>query len=236
MSIKVMSNVWEHSRASGTPLLVLLSLADYADDEGECWPSISSIRTKCRLKDDRHVKRVIHETLESKLHEVIVIPGGGKASHKGGLRSNRYRIVVHLPDEMVVEEPPSERADSGSGTTQMVAEQPPQIVAEQPPESPLRTVSEPPSSLSHCSEPDERDGVVRQALRLIAERRVAARIAGGVRVHSKRAYLRVVLDDVRAEYGDEVAKRHVGNPAFSAEELASMFDAPLLERGTPIEI
>jgi hypothetical protein len=135
VSIKVLSEVWEHSKASGTPLLVLLSLADYADDDGECWPSIDAIRKKCRLKDERHVKRVIHETLERELGEVVVIPLAGKASRKGGLRSNRYRIVVHLPDEplTVVEQPLSE-GDGGSSTTLTVVEQPPLTVVEQPPE------------------------------------------------------------------------------------------------------
>lgn len=135
MSIKVLSDVWEHSKASGTPLLVLLSLADYADDDGECWPSIGAVRRKCRLKDDRHVKRVIHETLERELGEVVVIPLAGKASQRGGVRSNRYRIVVHLPDDplTVVEEPPSED-DRGSPTTLTVVEEPPMTVVEQPPE------------------------------------------------------------------------------------------------------
>ena len=129
-----MSNVWRYSKASGTPLLVLLCLADYADDQGECWPAIRTIRDKCRLKDDRHVKRVIHEQLEAKLGEVVVIAGAGKASIRGGVRSNRYRIIVHIPDDpqTVVEQPPSfpdggcsTTHDSGSGTTQTVVAQPP---------------------------------------------------------------------------------------------------------------
>jgi hypothetical protein len=51
MSIKVMDRVWEHSKATGTPLVVLLCLADWANDDGECWPPISKIGKKCRLKD-----------------------------------------------------------------------------------------------------------------------------------------------------------------------------------------
>jgi len=128
MSIKVMSAVWDYSRASGTPLLVLLKLADWANDDGECWPSISTIAQKCRLKDERHVKRIIHDTLERELGEVIVIPGGGKSSSKGGLRSNRYRIVVHMPEDDAA----------------MVVEGPPQIVVEGPPEPSVEPSVEPP--------------------------------------------------------------------------------------------
>lgn len=142
-----MTAVWDYSRASGTPLLVLLKLADWADDDGECWPSISTIAKKCRLKDERHVKRIIHDTLERELGEVIVIPGGGKSSTKGGVRSNRYRIVVHMPDDppIVVEGPPSSaNNDGGSQTIQIVAGRPPRIVVEGPPEPSVESSGEPP--------------------------------------------------------------------------------------------
>ena len=35
MSIKVQSHVWEHSPAKGGELLILLAIADFADDNGE---------------------------------------------------------------------------------------------------------------------------------------------------------------------------------------------------------
>jgi hypothetical protein len=117
MSISVMNDCWKYSKSSGTPLLVLLCLADFADDEGECWPSISTIGKKCRLKDDRHVQRVIRGL--EKLGEVLVIRGQGRSSSKGGVRSNRYRIIVHMPDEAVTpaDRPPSEANDPGPQTT-----------------------------------------------------------------------------------------------------------------------
>ncbi len=96
MSIKVMTRVWEFSQAAGTDLLVLLALADNANDEGECWPSIRYVAAKCRI-DTRTTQRRIR-SLEL-LGEVVVIRGGGKASTAGGTKSNRYRIVVHIPDE-----------------------------------------------------------------------------------------------------------------------------------------
>ena len=136
MSIQVTNNVWKYSRANGTPLLVLLCLADSANEDGECWPSISSIGKKCRLKDERHVRRVIHEVLQEELGEVAVILGGGRASRKGGVRSNRYRVTVHLPldDETLVERPPlvskhpglQTHHDPGSGTPQTLVDGPPE--------------------------------------------------------------------------------------------------------------
>src|SRR5574337_931876 len=51
MSIKIASRVWEHSPQSGAPLLILLALADFANDEGLCWPLVSTLAKKSRLGD-----------------------------------------------------------------------------------------------------------------------------------------------------------------------------------------
>jgi len=44
-----MSRVWAECDQSGTPLLVMLALADHADDAGVCWPGIDSIARKARI-------------------------------------------------------------------------------------------------------------------------------------------------------------------------------------------
>ncbi len=58
MSIKVMSAVWEGAAADGGTLLVLLALADYANDQGVCWPSRASLAHKARLSE-RQVRRAL---------------------------------------------------------------------------------------------------------------------------------------------------------------------------------
>lgn len=229
-----MTNCWKFSAARGTDLLVLLALADVADDRGECWPSVRHLATKCRL-DERTAQRRMR-SLE-RLGEVEVVPGGGRSSGRGGLRSNRYRIVVRPPDAPDGgDSPPRQIATGGTDATQTPAPVPPMTPAQTPPDPSVDPLIDPSLSLSSEPEGVERGEVVRQALQLLAERRVAARIASGLRVHSRRAYLRTVLDDVSAEYGAEVAKRYANNPAWSAEELASQFDQEPLERGTPLEI
>lgn len=59
-----MSEIWEHSKLSGTPLLLLLSLADHANDDRVCWPSVRHIAEKCRMTD-RHARRLIHQLAEA---------------------------------------------------------------------------------------------------------------------------------------------------------------------------
>ena len=50
MSIKVMSAVWANAPVRGGRLLILLALADFANDNGICWPSVETLGKKARLK------------------------------------------------------------------------------------------------------------------------------------------------------------------------------------------
>lgn len=50
MSIKLMTAVWDREDVSSTQKLVLLALADWANDEGLCWPSIERVAKKSSLK------------------------------------------------------------------------------------------------------------------------------------------------------------------------------------------
>jgi hypothetical protein len=49
MSVKIMSVVWETPCRSHTEKLVLLALADNADDSGHCWPGLDHLAAKCDL-------------------------------------------------------------------------------------------------------------------------------------------------------------------------------------------
>ncbi len=49
MSIKIMSLVWEVSPTKGNELLMMLALADNANDQGWCWPSHDTLGDKNRV-------------------------------------------------------------------------------------------------------------------------------------------------------------------------------------------
>lgn len=90
MSVKVMSWVMESSRAAGSDRLVLLAIADCADDEGRnAWPSIPTIAAKARVST-----RTVHRSIESllELGELRRIRGGGRMG-RGGC-SNAYEVVT----------------------------------------------------------------------------------------------------------------------------------------------
>jgi len=80
MSIKLMAECWKSSLPIGQKF-VLLALCDNASDEGECYPSISTIAAKCSM-DERTVFRHI-ATLEE-------IGALSKVKRKG--RSTIYTI------------------------------------------------------------------------------------------------------------------------------------------------
>lgn len=49
LSISLMAAVWRLKTGSHTEKLVLLALADNANDSGVCWPSVGTIAKKCNL-------------------------------------------------------------------------------------------------------------------------------------------------------------------------------------------
>ena len=51
MSIKVMTAVWECSNQKGSALLLLLAIADFADDDGYAYPSVQTLAKKARASE-----------------------------------------------------------------------------------------------------------------------------------------------------------------------------------------
>lgn len=79
MSIRIMTAVWE-VELPDSEKIVLLALADSANDEGGCWPSMASLARKCS-KSDRTVQAAV-KALEDKGHITRdVRPGRGVFYH-----------------------------------------------------------------------------------------------------------------------------------------------------------
>ena len=90
MSVRVQSAVWEHSRATGNALLVLLKIADNCDDDGRnAWPSLPSLARYCRCSVST-VQRSIRE-LED-LGELEVVRRGGGPKPGTRYAPNLYRV------------------------------------------------------------------------------------------------------------------------------------------------
>jgi hypothetical protein len=93
VSVKVMSRVWDESKMASTELLLLLALADHANDYGTCYPGIEHLAHKTR-KSERQVKRLLVK-LEAAGELFIPHRNGGRET------ANRYFIVCGLSQEEI---------------------------------------------------------------------------------------------------------------------------------------
>lgn len=94
MSVKVSAWIWEHAsdpkRHRGTVKLLLLALADHANDNGVCWPAVSTLADKIG-ETERHTRRLLKELVEA--GDVLTAPGGGRGN------TTRYAIAIGLSDK-----------------------------------------------------------------------------------------------------------------------------------------
>jgi len=88
MSIKVMSWVWEQDLP---PLdkIVLMAIADHADDDGYAWPGMKRIAEKCSME-----KRTVQRHVE-KLQEQQLLKVESRQRHDGSSSSNGYTVVMN---------------------------------------------------------------------------------------------------------------------------------------------
>jgi len=70
VSIKYMDRVWQRKTLKGGKLLLMLALADHANDAGECWPSQPHLAQKARLTE-RQIRRVIAALICDELLAVV---------------------------------------------------------------------------------------------------------------------------------------------------------------------
>lgn len=85
MSIRVLNLVWEHSEAKGSALLLLLAVADYADEDGVAYPSVAALAKKSRMSE-RNTQYAL-KRLEQ-MGELAIKPGEGPRG------ANLYRVLV----------------------------------------------------------------------------------------------------------------------------------------------
>ena len=110
MSIKVAAQVWNGSRHKSGDLLVLLALADHADDQGKAWPGIPLLARKARLSE-RHTRRCLNRLASS--CEVEILPNAAPSGR------NLYHIRLDrlTPDNLSTGTPESDDVTPLSNNT-----------------------------------------------------------------------------------------------------------------------
>lgn len=118
MSVQALSWVFDVSTARGADRLVLLSIANHADNKGlNSWPSIPTIARESGLGETR-TKTAI-KTLAAAGTLRVEQNAGGSADHRGDRRPNRYTILPfsnggHPSDSRKTTQPVDKSEDGGS--------------------------------------------------------------------------------------------------------------------------
>ena len=97
-----MNWAWRQALAP-TLKLVLMALADAADDQGACWPSIATLARKCTVST-RTVQRSLRTLIDSGLLIAEL-----RQRRDGSSTSNRYRLLIAGGDNL---SPPRETDDT----------------------------------------------------------------------------------------------------------------------------
>jgi len=97
-----MNWAWNQNLAP-TPKLILMALADAADDHGTCWPSVPTVAAKCSVSD-RTVQRGMQTLITSGL-----IISDQRYRKDGSCSSNRYRLLLERGDKL---SPPPDTDDT----------------------------------------------------------------------------------------------------------------------------
>ena len=93
MSIRVMKWAWHQAIPPG-PKLVLMALADLADDTGACWPSVSTMAKQCSMST-RTVQRALQELIGAGLLNRDL-----RYRSDGSTTSNLYQLNVAGDDNL----------------------------------------------------------------------------------------------------------------------------------------
>ena len=91
MSVSHISAAFRHSKAKLAARFVLVCLANFADEDGRCYPSVTTIARHCGMSE-----RAVHTALETllRLGEVELLKKGGTINKK--TISNLYRVTVPM--------------------------------------------------------------------------------------------------------------------------------------------
>lgn len=91
MSIQAVNWVLEHSTSKGAQRLVMISLANHADERGEAWPSVQRIADESN-SSVAYVKRALAD-LETAGHITKDVNAAPDSRMRGDRKTNLYRIM-----------------------------------------------------------------------------------------------------------------------------------------------
>lgn len=110
MSLKLMSIVWDRAPFEGSVLLVLLKLADFANDDGWCWPGVDRLAAAAR-RSRRQAQYALDQLVEKGWLS--------KEVGTGPNHTNRYRIRPPADGGEVPAPPPTRSPERSTRNAQV---------------------------------------------------------------------------------------------------------------------
>lgn len=98
MSTHALSWAWRQEVGDAGAKLVLLKLADQANDRGECWPSHRTLATECEMS-----RRTVQRKLEI-LYDLGLVEADHRTRKTGGDSSLLYRVGMHAVSDATGDE------------------------------------------------------------------------------------------------------------------------------------
>lgn len=90
MSVLLMAKAWQASVKNSARKLVLMKLADNADDDGICWPSYNHLAAQCEMSRRTVIRHV---------DDLILSGFMKKTTRKGGIHFNKSNMFKLLIDD-----------------------------------------------------------------------------------------------------------------------------------------
>lgn len=112
MSIEVMRYVWKYSKAKANGRLMLLAIADIANDNGDAYPGVDKLSTKCNMSH-RSAQLVINDL--ERMKELRVYENVGTKTISGW--TNLYRVTLEGVQQGDVRKPNGEVATARTPNT-----------------------------------------------------------------------------------------------------------------------
>lgn len=139
MSIAVSTLVWANGPAKAADRLMMLAIADNADDHGLAWPGMDRLAAKCCVKPD--AARSTVRRLEADGWVSVRRGGGGQGGHG---QPNRYQL--NMARLRVQQVPPVDGGESVERTPPSTREDPPVDAGRTPPSTGGEPSTEPPEN------------------------------------------------------------------------------------------
>ena len=198
MSVKISSKVWDNAPYEGKKLLILLAMADFADDEGLCWPNQETLAAKARCTVE-YVRKATKDLVQAGHLEVV----REASSH----RSRRYRLTPSLLGENQL--PPTENVTSPN--------------SEQP-LPPTPGLFSPNSAWGEPLEPSENLEPLEPSEGLIAQNEILIAESQQLRVQHDKAIADDKFETLWETYGHKVGKQQARKAYHNARKAGANSD------------